>query len=238
MSARNTVCIAIDGEAAAGKSTLGKLLAAHLGFLYFDTGVMYRAVAWATLQRGIDVHDEDAVTRLAQQLDIQVAASNSANGPSSCVFVDGVDVSLAVREPAVDQVVSIVAAYPEVRRALRERQRQIGLSHNVVMVGRDIGTEVMPDADLKIYLRAPLEERARRRYLELRARGEEISYRDVLESMRRRDHLDTHRAVAPLRAADDALVIDTGALSVEAMLAHVLEIVRSRVGARLGTDPH
>lgn len=232
MSARNTVCIAIDGEAASGKSTLGKLLAAKLGYLYFDTGVMYRAVAWAALHRGVDVHDETAVTRLAEQLDIQVAVSNHEGGPYSAVFVDGMDISSEIREPAVDQVVSIVAAHPGVRRVLRERQRRIGLTHNVVMVGRDIGTEVMPDADLKIYLRAPIEERARRRYLELRARGEEIAYEEVLDSMRRRDYLDTHRAVAPLRIAEDAVVVDTGNLSVEEMLAHVLEVVHSRTGAR------
>jgi len=233
MSERNTICIAIDGEAAAGKSTLGKMLAAKLGYLYFDTGVMYRAVAWAALQRGVDVDDEAAVTRLAEQVDIQLALSNHESRQPSSIFVDGVDVSSAIREPAVDQVVSIIAAHPGVRRVLRERQRQIGLAHNVVMVGRDIGTEVMPDADLKIYLRAPIAERARRRYLELRARGEEISYEQVLDSMRQRDYLDTHRAVAPLRVADDAIVIDTGDLSVEEMLAHVLEIVHLRVGARL-----
>ncbi|PWH20957.1 MAG: (d)CMP kinase [Ardenticatenia bacterium] len=233
MSVRNTVCIAIDGEAAAGKSTLGKMLAARLGYLYFDTGVMYRAVAWAALQRGVDVHDEAAVTSLAEEIDIQLALPNRESGQHSSVFVDGVDVSAAIREPEVDQVVSIVAAHPGVRHVLRERQRQIGLTHNVVMVGRDIGTEVMPDADLKIYLRAPIEERARRRYLELRARGEEISYEQVLNSMRQRDYLDTHRAVAPLRVADDAIVIDTGDLSIEEMLAHVLEIVHLRVGARL-----
>lgn len=113
---------------------------------------------------------------------------------------------------------------------LRERQRQIGLTRNVVMVGRDIGTEVMPDADLKIYLRAPIEERARRRHLELRTRGEEISYEEVLDSMRQRDYLDSHRAVAPLRVAADAIVIDTGNLSVEEMLTQVLEIVHAKVG--------
>ncbi|MGQ9502447.1 MAG: (d)CMP kinase [Anaerolineae bacterium] len=231
MTTRNTVCIAIDGEAAAGKSTLGKLLAAKLGYLYFDTGVMYRAVAWAALRHGVDVRDEAAVTRLAEQIDIQVTSPNCESGQHYPVFADGVDVSSAIREPGVDQVVSIVAAYPEVRRVLRERQRQIGLTHNVVMVGRDIGTEVMPDADLKIYLCAPIEERARRRYLELRVRGEGISYEEVLDSMRRRDHLDTHRTVAPLRVAEDAIVINTGDLSIEEMLAQVLEIVSSKVGA-------
>lgn len=231
MTVKNTVCIAIDGEAAAGKSTLGKLLAAKLGYLYFDTGVMYRAVAWAALQRGVDVRDEMAVTRLAEQVDIQVALLNRESGQHSSVLLDGMDISSAIHEPDVDQVVSVVAAHPGVRRVLRECQRQIGLTRNVVMVGRDIGTEVMPDADLKIFLRAPIEERARRRYLELRTRGEEISYEEVLASMRQRDYLDTHRAVAPLRVAEDAIVIDTGNLSVEEALARVLEIVHSKVGA-------
>ncbi len=231
MTVKNTICIAIDGEAAAGKSTLGKLLAAKLGYLYFDTGVMYRALAWAALQRGVDVHDEMAVTRLAEELDIQVASPTHESGQHCSVFVNGVDISSAVREPEVDQVVSIVAAHPGVRGVLRERQRQIGLTRNVVMVGRDIGTEVMPDADLKIFLRAPVEERARRRYLELHTRGEEISYEEVLGSMRQRDYLDSHRAVAPLRVAENAIVIDTGNLSVEEMLTQVLEIVHAKVGA-------
>ncbi len=230
MTARNTVCIAIDGEAASGKSTLGRLLAGKLGYLYFDTGVMYRAVAWAALQRAIDIHDEQAVTELAAQINIQITPPGCDDGRHYSVFVDGVDVSWAIREPAVDKVVSIVAAYPGVRQVLKGHQRQIGLTHNVVMVGRDIGTEVMPDADLKIYLRAPVEERARRRYLELQARGEEVSYEEVLNSMRQRDYQDSHRAVAPLRAADDAIVIDTGHLSVEEMVTRALKIVRSKLG--------
>ncbi len=163
MGQEHTVCIAIDGEAAAGKSTIGSLLAERLGYLYFDTGVMYRAVTWAALQRGVDVMDEAAVTALSEALNIRVTQPTSHDGRQYDVCADQVDVTWAIREPAVDGVVSIVAAYAGVRRALVGQQRHIARAQDVVMVGRDIGTIVMPHAALKIYVRAPAEERAWRR---------------------------------------------------------------------------
>jgi len=201
--------IAIDGPAASGKTTLGKRLAEVLGYLFFDTGVMYRAVTWAVLERRIDPGNEEAVTRLAEQLDIDVCRPSVDDGRTSDVLVDGVDITWQVFSPEVDQYVSIVAAYPGVRKALTVQQRKIGLRGQVVMVGRDIGTVVLPEAPLKIYLEASAEERARRRFAEQASRGENISYEQVLDGIRRRDHIDINRDTAPLEAACDAVIIQT-----------------------------
>lgn len=217
--------IAIDGAAASGKSTIGSLLARRLGYNYFDTGVMYRAVTWAALQRGIPVDDEAAVTALAEALVIRVTPSTQDDGRQYTVFADDQDVTWAIRQPAVDAVVSPVSAYPGVRRALTKQQRQIAAGGCMVMVGRDIGTVVLPRADLKLFIRASIEERARRRYLERRARGEDVAYQTELASMRRRDEIDSQRAHAPLRPADDAVIIDTDGLSIEQVLACIESLV-------------
>jgi cytidylate kinase len=217
--------IAIDGPAASGKSTVGGLLAQRLGYLYFDTGAMYRAVTWEALQRGVDTADEEAVTQLARVLKIDIVKPGLDDGRQYSVLADGEDVTWQTRRPEVDRYVSPVSAYPEVRRALTKQQRRIGQRGRVVMVGRDIGTVVLPDADLKIYLDASPEVRARRRYLELKGRGEEADYEKILADMKRRDQIDSHREVAPLRAADDAVRIDTDNLDVE----EVLEVIDSLV---------
>jgi cytidylate kinase len=234
MGRKRTFCIAIDGEAAAGKSTIGSLLAQRLGYLYFDTGVMYRAVTLGALQHGLDVHDEASVTALAESLPIRVASPTHSDGRQYTVYANGADVTWAIREPAVEAAVSIVAAYPGVRHALTLQQRQIAAMHNLVMVGRDIGTVVMPDADLKVYMRASVEERARRRYKEMLDRGEHASYEEVLRSMQQRDDLDSHRTTAPLRAADDAVIIATDGMSVEKVLERVLALVEQILGAECG----
>ena len=213
--------IAIDGPAASGKSTIGNLLAQRLGYLYFDTGVMYRAVTWVALQRGVPIDDEGAVTRLAQELEIDVTRPTVADGRQYTVLVDGVDVTWEIRRPEVDSNVSPVSAYPGVRAALITMQRRIAAAGQVVMVGRDIGTVVMPDADLKIYLDAAVEERARRRYCEAVARGEPANLREVLRMMRRRDAIDSTRAAAPLRAAPDAVVIDTTCMSIDEVMGTI-----------------
>jgi cytidylate kinase len=220
--------IAIDGPAASGKSTIGELLAQRLGYLYFDTGVMYRAVTWAALERGIPIQDEAAVTALAEQLRIDVLPPKTDDGRQYTVLADGVDVTWAVRTPEVDAHVSPVSAYPGVRRALVAQQRRVAAGGRVVMVGRDITTVVLPDADLKLYLDASVEERARRRWREVRARGKETRYEAVLASMRRRDEIDSQRAVAPLRVADDAIVVDTTDLSIEEVLAQTERLVEER----------
>ncbi len=213
--------IAIDGPAAAGKSTIAELLARRLGYLYFDTGVMYRAVTWAALERGIAIEDERGVTALAEQLHIDVLPPTVDDGRQYTVLADGVDVTWAIRTPEVDANVSAVSAYPGVRRALVPQQRRVAAEGRVVMAGRDIGTVVLPNADLKIYLDASAEERARRRWREAGARGEEVDYEPILTSMRRRDKIDSNRKVAPLRAAADAVVLDTTGLSIEEVMARV-----------------
>ncbi len=217
--------IAIDGPAASGKSTVAELLAHRLGYLYFDTGVMYRAVTWAALLRGIPIEDEPAVALLAEQLRIDVTPPTADDGRQYTVLADGVDVTWAIRTPEVDANVSPVSAYPGVRRALVAQQRRVAAGGRVVMVGRDIGTVVLPDADLKLYLDASVEERARRRWREVRTRGEEADYKGVLVSMRRRDKIDSNREVAPLCVAEDAVVVDTTDLSIEEVLAEVKRLV-------------
>lgn len=217
--------IAVDGPAASGKSTIGGLLAERLGYVYFDTGVMYRAVTWAAIARGIAVKDEDAVTGLAERLRIDVIRPTVADGRQYTILADGQDVTWEIRSPEVDLGVSPVSAYPGVRAALTAQQRRIGQKGKVVMVGRDIGTVVLPDADLKIYLDATVEERAGRRFREMLDRGEPAEFDEVLASVRRRDEIDSGRALAPLRAADDAIVIDTTALGIQEVLEDVLALV-------------
>jgi cytidylate kinase len=210
--------IAIDGPAASGKSTAGGGLAQRLGYLYLDTGAMYRAVTWEALKRGLDIADEQAVTELAQTLEIEIAKPETEDGRQYTVLADGEDVTWQVRRPEVDAFVSPVSAYPGVRRALVEQQRRIGQRGRVVMVGRDIGTVVLPNADLKIYLDASAEVRARRRYLELLERGDDADYDEILKAMQLRDEIDSHREVAPLKAAEDAIRIDTDNLGIDEVL--------------------
>lgn len=217
--------IAIDGPAAAGKSTIGGLLAERLSYLYLDTGAMYRAVTWMALQQGVDVADRDGVTALARSMKITITRPSVDDGRPYTVLVDGDDVTWDIRRPEVDRNVSPVSAYPGVRQVLTEQQRRIADDGCVVMIGRDIGTVVMPDADLKIYLDASPEERARRRYLELLERGEEADYEKILRAMRLRDKIDSSRAVAPLRPAEDAIRVETDNLSID----EVLEMVEQAV---------
>jgi cytidylate kinase len=221
---KQPLTIAIDGPSASGKSTLAHTLAEKLGYLYFDTGVMYRAVTLAALRRGMNLADEAAVVRLAETIDIDVVPPTVDDGCDCTVLVDSEDVTLQLRSTEVDAGVSIPSAYAGVRQAMTRQQRRIGERGRVVMAGRDIGTVVLPDADLKIYLDASAEARARRRWLEYQARGRSDSYEDILAAMRRRDEIDSQRAVAPLRAAEDALVLDTTQMGVEAVLRTVLDM--------------
>ncbi|MCK4899185.1 MAG: (d)CMP kinase [Anaerolineales bacterium] len=218
--------IAIDGPAASGKSTLAEKLAHGLGYLYFDTGIMYRAITWVASQRGVAVEDETTVTKLAETVAIDVRPPSVDDGRGYDVLVGGKDITWEIRRPEVDAIVSVVSAYPGVRRALSAQQRRIGMRGKVVMVGRDIGTVVLPEADLKIYLDASVEERARRRYVELQARGENAKLDDILEAMRMRDQIDSTRDVAPLRPASDAVLIDSDNLDIDQVLAQVERLVR------------
>ncbi|MCP4591694.1 MAG: (d)CMP kinase [bacterium] len=220
--------IAIDGPAASGKSTIGELLARHLDYLYFDTGVMYRAVTWAALARGIPIEDEAAVTELAEQLCIDVVPPTVDDERQYTVLADGADVTWAIRTPEVNAGVSPVSAYPGVRRALVAQQRRVAMGGPVVMVGRDIGTIVLPNADFKLYLDASVEERARRRWREVRARGEEADYEPILISVRRRDEIDSSRDASPLCVADDAIVLDTTAMGIEKVLVQVGRLIEEQ----------
>jgi len=217
--------IAIDGPAASGKSTVGALLARRLGYLYLDTGVMYRAVTWAALVRGVAIEDEAGVSTLARRLRIDVVPPTVDDGRQVTVLADGQDITWEIRSPEVDWGVSPVSAYPGVRAALTTQQRRIGRRGRIVMVGRDIGSVVLPRADLKIYLDATEAERACRRYREMLARGKAADYKEVLASVRRRDEIDSSRAAAPLCQAEDAVVIDTTPLSVEEVVERVLALV-------------
>ena len=209
MSEKN-YSIAIDGPAGAGKSTIAKALAADLGAMYLDTGAMYRAFGLHMLRQG-RIDDTQAIAASANEVDISVEYLDGVQH----IFLGGEDVSAAIREPEVSMAASTVSRMPEVRRRMVALQRQIAEGHNVIMDGRDIGTHVLPNATLKIYLTASAEERARRRCLELEEKGMPEPYDRVLEEMVQRDYQDTHRAASPLRPADDAVRVDTSQLTLE-----------------------
>ena len=217
--------IAIDGPAASGKSTLGHHLARQLSYLYLDTGVLYRAVTWAVLSQNIKVEDECSVTTLSQNIDIKVLSPTSDDGRQYTVLVDGKDVTWAIRSPEVDSNVSPVSAYAGVRKALTQRMRQIAAQGQVVMVGRDIGTVVIPDADLKLYVIASAEERAHRRHQERMNKGEPDNYTQVLDNIKQRDRIDSNRQTAPLTAASDAIIMDTTHMTIEKMFAEAERII-------------
>ena len=218
--------IALDGPAASGKSTVGRRLADALGYLFFDTGVMYRAVTWIALNHDMDLHDEASITQMAESAEIDIRQPSQNDGRACDIVVGDKDITWDVRSGDVDANVSLVSAYAGVRKALSGQRRRIGLRGKVVMVGRDIGTVVLPEADLKVYMDASAEERARRRHTEITSRGEQADYDEILKKMIERDRLDSTRAVAPLRPADDALVLDTDKLSEEEVFAKILEMCK------------
>jgi CMP/dCMP kinase len=224
--------IAIDGPAGSGKSTLGERLAKSLGFLYFDTGVMYRAVTWAALDQGVVIENEAEIVSLAEKIEIDVRPPSKMDGRTYDVIVDGQDISWEIRRKEVDANVSVVSAYGGVRIALTSPQRCIGLRGEVVMVGRDIGTVVLPEADLKIYLDASVEERARRRHAELVQRGEPALEEEVLKSMKARDRIDSTRTLAPLKPAEDAIIIYSNGMDADQVLIQVKTLLK---GANFGS---
>jgi cytidylate kinase len=213
--------IAIDGPSASGKSTVGEVLSQRLGYLYFDTGVMYRAVTCVALQRSLDVNDEERISALAEQLKIDVLPPTSADGRQNTILVNGGDVTLDLRHIHIDANVSVVSSYSRVRVAMVRQQQVIGTRGQVVMIGRDIGTVVLPQAELKIFLTASVECRALRRYRENVARGDHTTYEEVLRLLKRRDQIDSERKTSPLRAANDAHVVDTETLTI----AQVVETI-------------
>ncbi len=218
--------VALDGPAASGKSTVGLGVAGRLGFFYFDTGVLYRALTWVLLQRGVDVTDAEAVAGLARSVRFDVRRPSLPDGRQADILADGQDVTWDIRRPEVDANVSVVSAYPAVRQAMRQPQRDAILAPGTVLAGRDIGTVIAPDADLKVWLNASPEERALRRS---RQTGE--PYDEVLAGMVERDRFDSSRAVAPMRKADDAVVVETDGLSSDEVVDRIAALAVER-GAR------
>lgn len=218
--------IAIDGPVAAGKDTVGRAVAERLGYRFLDTGVMYRALTWLALKEGVRLEDEEALGQLAAAADISIG-DNSGDSPAS-VLVNREDVTHSLRSAELERGVSLVARVGPVREALVARQQEMAREGRVVMAGRDIGTVVVPDAELKVYLAASPEERARRRLLQLRGQGQKASYQGVLADLERRDRIDSQRALSPLRPAPEALIIDTDGLDVGQVVAWIMARVEER----------
>ncbi len=213
--------IAIDGPVASGKTVVGRLIAQRLGCRFLDTGIMYRAVTLVALNRGVELGDDEALTALATSLEMRLVPGEAGDR----LLVDGEDVTDFLRESDVDRGVSQVSAVSGVRSALVEQQRAIAREGSIVMLGRDIGTVVLPKADMKVFLTASVEVRARRRYHELLENGSDISYDQVASDLERRDRIDSERAASPLRPADDATQIDTDNLGVEEIARRIIATV-------------
>ncbi|MCS7265771.1 MAG: (d)CMP kinase [Armatimonadetes bacterium] len=215
------IVIAIDGPAGSGKSTVAKLLAKRLGYLYVDTGAMYRCVAFKALRLGMDINDEVMMSHLAQMTDIALQPQNDG---SVRVLLDGEDVTEAIRTPEISEASSVVSAHRGVREALTEKQKLMADQGGVVMEGRDVQTVVVPDAEVKIFLTATLEERAKRRWLELKQREIEANYEQVLQELKERDERDSTRSIAPLRKAPDAIEIDTTNMTIDEVVDKIVEL--------------
>lgn len=220
--------IAVDGSAASGKSSIGRVLAAKLGYPFLDTGIMYRAVTWAALERRIALDDHEALTHLAESIAIEIRLPKAGSTGPAAIMVDGKDITSRLRQPSVEEAVSLVSRVAGVRDALVRLQRHIAGHQAIVMAGRDIGTVVLPGADLKVYLDASIEERARRRHQEFAAAGRDVTHEMVLEDLQRRDRIDSQRAVSPLRPAGDAVVINTEGIGQDEVLRRVLALVQER----------
>ncbi len=225
---QKSATIAIDGPAASGKTTVGRMLADRLGYLFLDTGSMYRALTLAVLQREIDIYDEAAVSQVAEAVAISIQPTGPhTDGRFYTVLLDGVDVTWESRSPAVDSNVSQVSKYRLVREEMVAQQRRIARDQAVVMVGRDIGTVVLPDAPLKLYITATAEERARRRLADRQAQGNPVDYEQILEDIRRRDATDSGREHSPLRPAVDAIRIDSSDRTPDEILEQILALVNA-----------
>lgn len=225
--------IAIDGPSGAGKSSLARAAAAQFGFIYVDTGAIYRTVGLAAYRRGLDRHDENAVKAMLPELKIEMRYNEAGE---QRMFLNGDDVSAEIREPEISICASDVSALPAVRAFLLEMQRHMAREHSVIMDGRDIGTVVLPQAELKIFLTASAKARAARRLLELRRKGIESSFEEVLRDIEYRDEQDTARAAAPLKKADDAVLVDTSDIDFEQSLTRLCGIIEERLGVKRRSD--
>ena len=219
------VAIAIDGPAAAGKSTVAKIVAKRLGFVYIDTGAMYRAFTWYVLHRGLDPKNEEASCSLIPEVRISLKEDGS-------VFVCGHDVTRAIREPLVSSNVSYIASYKGIRLALIDLQRELGEKDNCVMDGRDIGSYVLPHAEVKIFQIASIETRAKRRFLENQEKGIPTTYEEVVADVKNRDYIDSHRDFDPLMQAEDAIPLDTSDMTIEEVVDAILRIVEEKTGVK------
>ncbi len=220
--------IAIDGPAGAGKSTIARKVATKLGYLYIDTGAMYRALTYQVLAKGVDPRDETAVYGVLEQLELNLIPEKTRNNISCRVFIGNQEVTQGIRQPEVSQHVSAVASHNKVRQKMVGLQQALAQSQSVVMDGRDTTTTVLPEADLKIYLNASVEEREKRRLFELEAQGHSLKLEDLVEQITRRDRLDSTRKVSPLRKAKDAIEIDTTMLTIDQVVEQVLTLVPRR----------
>ena len=209
------VIIAIDGPSGAGKSTVGKMLAKELGYLYIDTGAMYRAIGLKAVREGVELKEGEALRNLCERTEVRLVQDN--NGFK--VYLDNEDVSEAIRTPEMGMVASAVSAQPCVRERLLQLQRELGEGGGVVLEGRDIGTVVFPDAEVKFYLDAKVEERAKRRWLEFQAKGMETDLQKTIEDVAKRDYDDSHREIAPLKKAQDAVIVDSSGLGIDEVVA-------------------
>ncbi len=218
--------IAIDGPAGAGKSTIARYAAKELGFIYVDTGALYRAIGLAAQRRGYAADDRSAIIPMLSQIKVELAFNDAHE---QIVLLDGEDVSGLIRTPEISMMASAVSAIPEVRAFLLELQRDMARRNNVIMDGRDIGTVVLPDAQIKIFLSASPECRARRRYDELIEKGMDVTYEDILKDVVARDYADSHREIAPLKPADDAVMVDTSGEDLETSVNKLVTIMRSRL---------
>lgn len=216
------LCIAIDGPAAAGKSTVAKIVAGKKSYIYIDTGAMYRAITYLALKKGVDLNDEAALTALLKESAIDLTVSLEGEQK---VYIAGEDVTEAIRTDDVSNQVSIVAKYAGIREEMTKRQQQLAEKGGVVMDGRDIGTHVLPNAEVKIFLLASVEERAKRRFEENVKKGYNVNYETLAEEIRRRDKLDSEREISPLKKADDALEIDTTSLTIDEVAEKILQVV-------------
>ena len=222
-----TISIAIDGPAGAGKSTLARSVATRLGYLYVDTGAIYRTIGYYAFRSGIDPKDEAAV--MAVLPEVRVELTYGEDGLQH-MLLNGEDVTKEIRLPEISGYASAVSAHPGVRAFLLEMQRELARKHNVVMDGRDIGTVVLPDAAVKVFLTASAQERARRRYLELSEKPDCPSMEEILEDIIKRDEADRNRVVSPLRQAEDAVLVDTTKMDQQQVIRHLLELCRERLG--------
>ena len=222
-----TISIAIDGPAGAGKSTIAKRLAKELGYYYVDTGAIYRTVAYFMDLLGIAPKDVDGVTRYIDELTIEIEYDEEGQ---QHMIMNGMDVTGDIRTPDISQKASLISAHAVVRDMLLDMQRDVARKHNVIMDGRDIGTVVLPRANVKIFLTASAEVRAQRRHLELQAKGSKDSFEKVLAEIKQRDHQDSTREIAPLKQAKDALLVDTSDMDIDAVIAEIRRIVTEKVG--------